>query len=284
MKLVVLRLLVTTCILLMCGVYASSVQELQPTTDLDKALAAVEEQRRNGADITPVMNSRMRKGWLLFCENGLDIAETYSGGFNARTTLVDTVMSRMCRFAAPEEKEYEPMWPDSNTSLVVEEYGYLPVDEGLCMGGPFSSAFSMVTREEFLCWEDIKLYLHNGMHAFVSYHAFLEGVQFFKDTPVRIREWAHEVVLREVVPAIVNTHPDADGEKVQQYGLKLLERFFNPYFNDSTERGTRGIDEKLAPGERLVGGCEYIMRAGIEPKGYARTIDAAARIKSIQEA
>ncbi len=233
-------------------------------------------------DIAPVLNARPTKAWLLFCENGLNIARTYAPCFEAQTVLVDTVMSRMCRFARPEETSYEPMWTRGE-SLVTEDYDYLPLDADLCSPGPFSPVFSMVSHADFLCWEDIKLYLHNGVHAFISYHAFLEGVRFFKDTPVPIRERARKVVLQEVVPAIVQTHPSADRKKVQQYGLELLERFFNPYFNDSIERGIRGIEEKLAPDERLVSGCAYIKRARIEPTLYATTIDAGRKIQCLQK-
>lgn len=258
---------------------------LQALREADLVLTATNRKHLDGivANIAPAMNSRTKTGWLLFCENGLDIAKTYSGSFSAQVTSVDTVMSRMCRFTAGDEADYAPMWPDYDASLVVEDYGYLPLDADLCAGGPFSSAFSMVTHEEFLYWEDVKLYLHNGMHAFVSYHAFLEGVRLLRDAPVWVREQAREVMLREVVPAIVSTHPAADRNEVQRYGLELLERFFSPYFNDSVERGTRGIEDKLAPDERLLGGCEYIRRAGIDPKGYASTIEAARRIQSTRQ-
>ena len=63
-----------------------------------------------------------------------------------------------------------------------------------------------------------------------------------------------------------------------QYGLELLARFTNPFFDDSVERGARGVEAKLAPGERIVGGCEYIKRTGIEPRGYAGTIRAGMDI------
>jgi mannitol-1-phosphate 5-dehydrogenase len=232
-------------------------------------------------DIAPVMNARPAKAWLLFCENGLNIASAYAPAFGPQTVLVDTVMSRMCRFARPEETSYEPMY-EGGDALVTEAYDYLPLDADLCSPGPFSPVFSMVSPADFSCWEDMKLYLHNGVHAFISYQAFLEGVRFFQDTPAAIRERARQVVLQEVVPAIVKTHPSADGEKVQQYGLELLERFFNPFFNDSIERGIRGIEEKLAPDERLVGGCAYIKRAGIEPTIYATTIDAGRKIQTLQ--
>lgn len=232
------------------------------------------------ADICPSMNARSKKGWLLFCENGLNIAATYAPHFGPQTLVADTVMSRMCRYAGPQEEGYQPLWPGHSDSLVVEDYDFLPLDAERCSSGPFTSVFSMVTHAQFLCWEDIKLFMHNGVHAFVSYSAFLEGVKVFPDTPSSIREAARDVVLKEVVPAIVSTHPTVDPAQIEQYGLKLLERFFNPFFNDSIERGVRGIQEKLAPGERLLGGCEYIRRAGIEPRGYAQTVQAAKEIVS----
>ena len=225
--------------------------------------------------IAPALNVRSRKVWVLFCENGLHIAEGYRPAFGAHVILVDTVMSRMCRFDDSASEAYRPIWPGYDSSLVVEDYSYWPLDATLCGEGPFSDVFSLVSPAEFLLWEDIKLYMHNGMHAFVAYRACLEGVQHFADTPAWIRTAALEVMLSEVVPAIAHTHAWAEREQLDRYGRSLLARFFNPFFNDSIERGTRGIEDKLAPGERLAGGCAYIRRAGIEPVGYAQTIDVA---------
>jgi mannitol-1-phosphate/altronate dehydrogenase len=230
------------------------------------------------AVIAPILNARTRQGWLLFCENGLNVAEEYASRFGEQMVLADTVMSRMCRFGEPGERGYRPMGPEATPSLVVEEYGYLPLDAGVCGSGPFTDVFSLVSHADFLCWEDIKFYLHNGMHAFVAYHAYQEGTRFFPEVSDRIRQEAQRVMLVEVVPAILRTHPAANPETVTRYGLSLLERFFNPSFNDSIERGVRGIEEKLAPGERLLGGCEFIRRAGIEPVGYATTIEVARAI------
>ena len=215
---------------------------------------------------------------LALCEGARDFAPQ----FGPQVTCVDTVMSRMCRFAGPEESQHRPMWAGQGRSLVVEDYDYLPIDGDLCSGGPFGTAFSMVSHAEFLCWEDIKAYLHNGMHAFVSCHGYLEKARFLCDVSPRIRESARRVVLDEVVPAIARNHPVVGIREMEHYGLSLLERFFNPYFSDPVERGIRGLEEKLAPNERLLGGCDYIRRAGIEPKGYAGTIEAAKEIMARQ--
>jgi mannitol-1-phosphate/altronate dehydrogenase len=231
--------------------------------------------------ISESLNKRTAKAWLLFCENGRHAA-TYAPKFGDQTVLVDTVMSRMCRFGDHSERDYKPLWSGAITPLVVEDYDYLPLDAGLFPGGPFSSVFSLVSHAEFALWEDIKVFLHNGMHAYVSYRAFLAGVKRFADTPQWIREEAQQVMQDEVIEAIVRTHHHADREQIERYGSNLLGRFFNPYFNDSIERGVRGVEAKLAPGERLEAGCEYIRRAGIEPRGYSGTIDAAREILARQ--
>ena len=249
--------------------------------EADLVLTAV---RRRALDkvvpvISPGLNARENPVWLLFCENGLHIAVAYASRFGPKVVPVDTVMSRMCRFSSSSEEHYEPMWPGCDDRLVVEEYGYLPLDEELCSRGPFSPIFSLVSHDQFLLWEDIKLFLHNGMHAFVAYRAHIEGIRSFPDTPSRIRSEAFQVMLEEVIPAIVRTHRTiADQEEIVAYGRKLLKRFFNPFFNDSIERGVRGVEDKLRPGERLLGGCEYISRAGIEPVGYSGTVEAGKEI------
>jgi mannitol-1-phosphate/altronate dehydrogenase len=228
--------------------------------------------------VAPVLNAHTRPIWLLFCENGLDIAATHRPAFAAHVAAADTVMSRMCRFGDPGEAGYAPLWPGLEQQLVVESFAYLPLDRTICQGGPFTPGFDLVTTADFAMWEDIKLFMHNGMHAFVSYHAFLEGAQHFPQVPEAIRTEARRVMLAEVVPAILHHHPQARPAEVERYGLDLLARFYNPYLNDSIERGVRGAEEKLAPGERLLGGCEFIRQAGIEPRGYATTIDAAREI------
>jgi hypothetical protein len=55
---------------------------------------------------------------------------------------------------APDGAPYRPMWPGCGEVLVVEEYGFWPLDARICEGGPFSAAFSLVPHEEFLLWEE----------------------------------------------------------------------------------------------------------------------------------
>ena len=233
------------------------------------------------SSIRPALNARSREVWLLFCENGLHLAETYAPGFERIVVLADTIMSRMSRFADPEEGGFDRMWPERESRLVVEEHSFLPLDAGQCGGkGRFSPSFSLVSHEEFTLRQDMKFYIHNGMHAFVAYRAFLLGVRRFPEAPAAVRREARETMLTEVIPAILANHPAAHQEEVERYGFDVLSRIFNPFFNDSIERGVRGVEEKLDPGERLLGGSEYIRRTGIEPRGFEGTIAAAREILS----
>jgi hypothetical protein len=258
--------------------------------ELDKALREADivltaTGRRFLSDVVtgirPALNGRSRQAWLLFCENGMRVAESQAAGFNKNVILADTVMSRMCRFSEPGDVGFTPLWPGSQSTLIVEEYGFFPLDAEQCgTGGRFSPVFTLLKPDEFAVWKDVKFYLHNGTHAFISCHAFLEGIARFPKVPLGLREKMKNVMFSEVIPAIVATHPAARKEEIEQYALGLLQRFFNPLFNDSIERGVRGIEEKLLPSERLLGGCEYIRRAGIEPRGYGSTVTAARKILS----
>ncbi len=230
------------------------------------------------AAVAPALKTREEKAWLLFCENGRNIAASYASSVGNRIVTVDTVMSRMCRFDGLHQGKYAPLWSGGDKALVVEDHSFMPLDAGLCDSGPFTSVFSLVSGAEFLLWEDIKQYMHNGMHAFVSYHAFLEGARLLIDSSAWIRREARRVMFDEVIRAIIRTHSFAAKKDIAAYGSDLLRRFFNPFFADTVERGIRGVADKLAPDGRLVGGCRYIKRAGIEPRGYASTIQAAREI------
>jgi len=228
--------------------------------------------------IAPILTARTRRCWLLFCENGRNIAATFGKDLGPLVDPVDTVMSRMCRFADPGEERYAPAWPDRAEKLVVESYGRIPLDRALCGEGPFAPVFDLVDSADFRMWEDIKLFMHNGLHACVAYHAWLEGTTRFPAVSRSIWSEARCVMQEELVPAIAFHHPAARPGDLEEYGRELLQRFASPCLNDSIERGVRGAAEKLAPGERLLGGRDYILEAGIEPRGYATTIDAARRV------
>jgi len=234
------------------------------------------------SEIAPIINLQPRKNFILLGENGRNLSHTYQKFFE-KSKVVDTVMSRMCRFANPEESSYEPLGKTLFDKLVVESYAYLPLDQKVCLSGQFSPAFTLVEPEIFATWEDIKFFAHNGTHAFVAYQAFLDGIRYFSDVDHKLKEKAADMMFNEIIPALHRAHPKFPYQDLNDYAENLLKRIFSPYFHDSVERGIRGVLEKMKPNERLVSGLKFIYQQDVKPVQYASTIRAGYKIASMQK-
>ena len=139
--------------------------------------------------IGPAMNIQDKKQWLLFCENGLDVAATYASRFDSSVVAMDTVMSACAGSRMTKRKHTNRCGPGLYRRLLWRITDFLPLDIDKAQDGPFSPKFTLVTHEEFLCWEYIKFYMHNGAHAFVSYHAHLEGTNSCLTRPDGFANW-----------------------------------------------------------------------------------------------
>ncbi|HAX98186.1 MAG TPA: hypothetical protein DCY12_04675 [Candidatus Atribacteria bacterium] len=231
------------------------------------------------SEVAQILNRQPRKYNILLCENGRNLAQTYQQYFK-ESSVVDTVISRMCRFASPEENKYIPLWESFPDKLAVESYDYLPLNKAVCLPDQFSSAFTLVKPEIFAAWEDIKFFAHNGTHAFVAYHAYLDGIQFFSDANQKLGEKTSKMVFSEILPALHRAHSDFPYSDLKDYAKNLLKRLFNPFFHDSVERGIRGVSEKLKPNERLVSGLKFIHHQKIKPVHFASALLAGYKIAS----
>lgn len=257
-------------------------------TEADLIFTAVGNQNLPGiiSEIASILNSQLRENYILICENGRNLAQTYQKYFK-KSKVFDTVMSRMCRFAALEEKNYISLLKSLPDKLVVESYDYLPLNHGACSPERFSPVFTLIEPEIFATWEDIKFFAHNGIHAFIAYHAFLKGYKYFSDVDQKLKEKAEKTMFNEIIPALHRAHPHFPFRELNEYGENLLERIYNPFFHDSIERGIRGILEKLKPNERLVSGLRFIYHQGIKPVHFASAILAgykiASKLKSLPE-
>jgi len=231
------------------------------------------------SQIAPIINGKSKKCFILLCENGRNLAKIYQKNID-ESIVVDMVMSRMCRFAEPTENSFLPLWERQQDKLVVESYKFIPLNMEICSSNQFSNAFTLVQPAIFYAWEDIKFYAHNGTHAFVAYHAYLDGIRYFPDINTKLRDKTREILFQEICPALQRAHPNFQNKDLQEYAENLFKRILNPFFNDSVERGIRGILEKLKPNERLVSGLRFIYNQGIIPTHYASTIRAGFEIAS----
>lgn len=231
------------------------------------------------SQITPIVNEKTNKCYILLCENGHDLAKIYQKNFQ-ESIVVDTVMSRMCRFAESGESGYLPFCGSYPDKLVVESYKFIPFNQKIFSSGHFSNVFTPVEPDIFNAWDDIKFYAHNGIHAFVAYHAFLERTRYFSDVNPKLKDKTTEMLFQEICPALHRAHPNFQYPDLEEYAVNLLKRIFNPYFHDSVDRGIRGVIEKLKPNERLISGLRFIYDHGFIPTQYASTIRAGYEIAS----
>jgi len=154
-------------------------------------------------------------------------------------------MSRMCRFAEAGERGYEALWPGSELQVVAESYS-----SSRWTGRRVRTAPS-APRSPWWTARTSARGRHEALHA--QRPARLRGLPRVREgtrrfpRPGRRAAEALRVMKEELVPAILFHHHRAARAVLEDYGAALLERFSNPWFNDTIERGVRGAAEKLAP-------------------------------------
>jgi mannitol-1-phosphate/altronate dehydrogenase len=138
--------------------------------------------------------------------------------------------------------------------------------------------------DEFSAWEDIKLYGHNGVHAFLGYLGKLRGYRYYyecgKDR--ELMEMARRMLEDEVGNAIFARYNAIGSSEYRNYTTALLRRIICPFFGDIIDRGCRRSKEKLLLEERFISGMRFISKMGYIPRRYALMTAAAVRI-SISE-
>ncbi|HTN08329.1 tagaturonate reductase [Agriterribacter sp.] len=93
----------------------------------------------------------------------------------------------------------------------------------------FASADSgVVIAPDIEMYRELKLRLLNGTHTLSCGLAFLSGLNTVKDAmeDQAFGQFVHDVMLKEIAPAIPAT---VDAAEAERFGLQVLDRFRNPY-------------------------------------------------------
>jgi len=216
---------------------------------------------------------------IIICENLLSAAKAlaaeikkylppeFHSYFSEKVGLVETVVSRMVPLVPEALKEKDPLL------VLVESYKILPVAKSEFKGAiPEVKGFLPV--ENIQAYEELKLYVHNLMHAVCAYLGYLKGYRYIWEAVDRpqIRK-VLDGVLAEVNEALVKKHRFST-EELKEYSNDLLNRFANKALGDTVFRGGRQPLRKLGSSDRLVGAARLCLDFGIEPKSVLFTIAA----------
>ncbi|WP_091585138.1 mannitol-1-phosphate 5-dehydrogenase [Alteribacillus bidgolensis] len=120
-----------------------------------------------------------------------------------------------------------------------------------------------------------KLFTVNTGHAVIAYLGYLKGKSTIDET----------LADEEIVKQVKETLKETGAYLVKRYGLdkeehecyitKNIERFKNPYLNDSVTRVGRAPIRKLGPEDRLVRPTTEAQKAGLPYTNLAKAIAAA---------
>lgn len=249
--------------------------------NLDRALGYLAER----------IAGRRESLYILCAENGENIAKAWRAKLPDNVYLCETVMGRMCRIEAEAAPRYAPVAPGLRWGVVGEALYDMPLDDKHCDPEVFhSKAFLFVPGAEFHARDRIKLFAHNGLHFFIAAQGRLRGVERFSDLAddPDVTSATRELLEEEIAPALWKDCARVIGKDAfDDYVARLPGRLFSKTLCDEIARGIRGIREKFAPNERVIGGLKLLMDNGIKPNRYCDLLAAgleAARRDTSDEA
>ena len=225
--------------------------------------------------------------YVLCSENGEDITQAWREKTPPNIHLLDTVMGRMCRIEEQAGGDDAPVAPGLGWAVVAEEFYGMPLSDRFANPDVFHSpAFEFVSDAEFQARDRVKLFAHNGLHCYLAVQGRLRGVERFSDMAGDAEvEGAARALLDEEIAAALwkECGPHLDEGYLRDYFERLPGRLLSTTLRDHVARGIRGLADKFAPNERIVGGLGLLLRNGIEPKRYLAFIADALRVARMDE-
>lgn len=231
---------------------------------------------------------------VLCCENGIHIAEkmrghlkvAFGGQVPRQIRVSDTVMGRMCQFLPEGHAPWQPIHPGLAAVVVGEPFYGMPV-EAHCMGDlpDPGDAFQICDGPRFEALEDLKMFSHNGLHAFLASLGTLRSREFFCDltADAEVMALTRQLMVDEIGPAMFVKHRGAmDRNEYLNYVPTIIRRILCPGLHDAIARGTRGMPRKLLPWERFISGIRCVREQGGRPAVYCRGLAAAIRVARLQ--
>jgi len=216
---------------------------------------------------------------LMICENLKDAAKALHSWLaeelpstekvllDERCGLIETAIG--CMVPVTPVDEEDPL------HVIVEEYGFLPVDKDAFVG-ELPDVQGLIPFSPFSFYEERKLYLHNMGHAICAYLGMRRGYETIADSvadPV-----IHLIVQSAMTEstAMLSKKYEISFSQIFDHAEDLLLRFRNRTLNDTCERVGRDPIRKIAVGDRLAGPIVLCGEYGIHPVfialGYAAAL------------
>ncbi len=187
------------------------------------------------------------------------LSDSFLPFLNAKTGFIETVVSRMVSPLTENMRKKMPLL------VTVEPYNILPVDRKSFKGEiPPIKGFYPV--DNLFPYEELKLFVHNLLHACLAYAGYLKGYRYIWETlgDTDIKNLLNGVI-REAKSALMKKH-NFEIVEIESYISDLIRRFGNKLLGDTVYRVGRDPIRKIGASDRIAGAIKLCLSQNISPR------------------
>ncbi len=160
--------------------------------------------------------------------------------------------------------------------MKVEPYCKLPIDADAIVGSLPNIAHAEL-RGNFGYYVERKLYIHNFGHAYTAYLGYIKGYTYIYEAICDNEIYGKVRSAMLLSARALSLLHNGDMSELTEHVDDLLLRFNNRKTADTIARVGGDLRRKLAPGDRLVGTLEAVVKAGLPCDEVAAAIAASLR-------
>jgi D-arabinitol 4-dehydrogenase len=178
---------------------------------------------------------RFRAGLLAFLElRGEDaVRQWVLDNTSCPNSMVDRITPRPSPELAPRVLAATGF--DDRSAVMSEKFIQWVIEDEFVAGRPAWENVGVELVDSVFPYEEAKIRILNASHSCIAWAGTLSGLRFIHEgTAVpAIRDMAYEYVTRDVIPCLTPSPLD-----LERYRDVVLERFGNPYIEDTNQRVT----------------------------------------------
>ena len=211
-------------------------------TTIYGALAAILEARmaRNGGPVTLQTCDNLRSNGKRFHAGmreflALRGATALRDWFDANTSCPDSMVDRITPRPTPDVRERvkAATGVDDACPVMGEAFIQWVIEDHFCAGRPAWERAGAELVESVMPYEEAKIRILNATHSCIAWAGTLIGLDYIHEgtNDSDIRSFAREYVSEDVIPCLTPSPLD-----LAKYRDVVLERFSNPYIQDTNQR------------------------------------------------
>jgi D-arabinitol 4-dehydrogenase len=211
-------------------------------TTIYGALAAILEARmaQNGGPVTLQTCDNLRSNGKRFHAGmreflALRGATALRDWFDANTACPDSMVDRITPRPTPDVRERvkAATGVDDACPVMGEAFIQWVIEDHFCAGRPAWERAGAELVESVMPYEEAKIRILNATHSCIAWAGTLVGLDYIHEgsNDADIRTYAREYVSEDVIPCLTPSPLD-----LAKYRDVVLERFSNPYIQDTNQR------------------------------------------------